>query len=336
MKVFVLFAAALFTFAVIKTTILTTAHSSQSKRELDNRVPGHLPIKVKIKKEKEEGFQDLKNERWARYFELEVKNTGNRPIYALSLVWVLTEVKMPDGNPYGATLKYGRNEFITNPGERPKPEDVPIQPGETYVFKLSNSAIENWESWSSDNHLQQPKSVLVFFNFLSFGDGTGWESPDGRTFERRKPVAFYSPNRGDPSNCERQREPPLPIGFSIVPASFGPAIFLSGDSASNASTTSPDICCPGTSCSKIKRQFGRCYCSDPEFPSIDDKEFSVTTSCTDPAGQCGTTYAVTTKCNYPGVDFPLFCTESVFLGLRSSYTDAESFTIARSIASANL
>ena len=186
MKIFVLFVVGLFTFAAMKTTISPAAPSSQSKREVDDRVPAHLPIKIKIKKEKEEGFHDLKNEHWASAFELEVKNTGGRPIYALSLVWVLPEVKMPDGNSYGSTFKYGRNEFITVPGETPKPEDVAIQPGETYVFKLSRSSVEGWESWATDNKLPPPKSVLVFFNFLCFGDGTGWEGPEGRSFSRKK------------------------------------------------------------------------------------------------------------------------------------------------------
>ena len=182
MKFFVLFAIGLFTFALIKVTISTTAQSSQSKRQLDDRVPGHLPIKVKIKKEKEEGLQDLNNERWVRDFELEVKNTGNQPIYALSLLWMLEEVKMPDGNPYGSTFRYGRSEFITVPGEKPRPEDIPIKPGETYIFKLSNSSVEGWENWAKNNHLSQPKSIQIFFNFICFGDGTGWEGPKG---ERR-------------------------------------------------------------------------------------------------------------------------------------------------------
>ena len=60
MKIFVLFAVGLFTFAAIKMTISAAAQSSQSKRELDDRVP----------------------------------STGDRPIYALSLVWVLPEVKL--------------------------------------------------------------------------------------------------------------------------------------------------------------------------------------------------------------------------------------------------
>jgi uncharacterized protein (UPF0333 family) len=59
MTVFVLFAVGSFTFALIKTITSTTAQSAQSKRQLDDRVPDHLPIKIKIKKEKEEGFQDL-------------------------------------------------------------------------------------------------------------------------------------------------------------------------------------------------------------------------------------------------------------------------------------
>lgn len=173
-------------FMVVFMTITTSSSAqSESKRQLDNRVPGHLPIKVKIKKEKEEGFQDPKNEHWIGDFELEVKNTGDRPIYALSVAWMLEEVTMPDGNHYGSIFRYGRSEFITNPAERPKPADVPIQPGETYVFRLSTRGVEGWESWARDNHLPHPGRVLVFFDWLSFGDGTGWESPDGRPFKRQ-------------------------------------------------------------------------------------------------------------------------------------------------------
>jgi hypothetical protein len=94
---------------------------------------------------------------------------------------------MPDGSRYGSTFRYGRNEFITVPGERPKPEDVPIQPGETHVFALSTKDIEGWDNWAKTNKLQQPKSVQIVFNFICFGDGTGWESLNGQPFERHKP-----------------------------------------------------------------------------------------------------------------------------------------------------
>lgn len=193
-----LLAVVVFAGVLLNISISTTAQSSQSKRQLDDRVPDHLPIKIKIKKEKQEGFHDLKNDHWAQDFVLEVKNTGNRPIYALSLAWMFEEVIMPNGSHYGSILRYGRSEFITNAEEKPKPEDVPIQPGETHVFKLSSSSIESWESWAKDNRVPQPKKVMVFFDWISFGDGTGWESPNGQRFDRRKSVAFASPPRGDP------------------------------------------------------------------------------------------------------------------------------------------
>jgi hypothetical protein len=311
-KIFLLFALSVFTFALIKSSIPTTAQSTEGKRHLDLQVPEHLPIKVKLKKDKEEGFSDLKNERWIRDLELEVKNTGDRPIYALSLAWVLTEVKMPDGNPYGATILYGRHQFISVPGERPKPEDDPIEPGETQIFKLRDLTADNWESWAKKNHVH-PKNVLVFFNFLSFGDGTGMEGPNGRPFNRQKPLASKLPDKGDSVNCDPRSRPPTALPYGILmPASFGPVNFFSEVFAAKISNAAPDICCPGTSCTKIKRQFGRCYCSTAP-PEIDDMEFSVTAACTDPAGACGTTYSVTTSCSYPGIDFPLYCTESLFL-----------------------
>ena len=294
MKIFVLFAVGVFGFGFLNVTISTTVQSSQSKRQLDDRVPGHLPIKIKIKKEKEEGFQDLKNEHWPRDFELEVKNTGDRPIYALGLVWELTDVRAPDGNIYGATLNYGRSEFRTVPGETPKPEDVPINPGETHIFKLSKPRLEGLESWVRENQLTL-KSVMVWFNYLCFGDGTCLEGPEGKNLGRKKPVASNSPNKGDPNNCEQQSRQREPLGFSMVPASFGSANFLFAAFPSKNSSTGPDICCPGTPCSKIKVQRGTCYCSDPEFPTIDDMEFSVTTSCSDPVGVCGTTHPRTNK-----------------------------------------
>lgn len=177
----------IFTFAV------TTAQSTQSKRNLDLRLPEHLPIKVKLKKEKEESFQNLSNERWMRDFELEVKNTGNRPIYALSLVWQLTDVRAPDGNPYGGTLLYGRHEFITVPGERPKPEDDPIEPGETHVFTLGESTAGGWESFAKTYEVNAT-GVMVFLNLICFGDSTGMQGPNGQPFNLEKKNGDDSPN----------------------------------------------------------------------------------------------------------------------------------------------
>jgi len=176
-----LFAVGVFTFTP------ALAQSAKEKRHIDIQVPEHVPIKVNLKKDKQEEFQDLSNERWMRSVELEVTNTGNRPIYAVYLMWYLPDVKMPDGSLYGGTFLYGRHEFISVFGERPKPEDDPLEPGETHVFKLPENIAEAWEKWGKAEH-GEARNLLVFFNFLGFGDGTGFDGPKGQLFNRQKPA----------------------------------------------------------------------------------------------------------------------------------------------------
>ena len=56
---------------------------SQEERKVENTIPKHVPLDVKITKEKEKAWKDLKNENWAKDFELEVNNSGYKPIYEL-------------------------------------------------------------------------------------------------------------------------------------------------------------------------------------------------------------------------------------------------------------
>src|SRR6185503_8515198 len=79
----------------------------ENERRLEDLIPKHVPIKIKIKKEKEAGFRDLNNEKWAREFELEVTNTGTKPIYSLDL-YVVTDVKAAAGFRIVFPLSYGR------------------------------------------------------------------------------------------------------------------------------------------------------------------------------------------------------------------------------------
>src|SRR6185503_2198158 len=101
----------------------------ENERELVDLIPKHVPIKIKIKKEKEAGFKDLKNERWAREFELEVTNTGTKPIYALDLL-VLTDVTAAAGFRIVFPLYYGRNE-LGDIRTKAEPTDVPINTSES-------------------------------------------------------------------------------------------------------------------------------------------------------------------------------------------------------------
>jgi hypothetical protein len=58
---------------------------SKQERSFVSLFPNNVPIELKIKKDKEASFKDLKNQKWASEFELEILNIGDRPIYYLHL-----------------------------------------------------------------------------------------------------------------------------------------------------------------------------------------------------------------------------------------------------------
>jgi hypothetical protein len=89
---------------------LTPGSAALQERIFENKIPAHIPIKIKIKKEKEESFKDLNNEKWLREFELEVTNTGDKPIYFLYII-MGTGVKVEDGLEMVYPLPYGRAEL---------------------------------------------------------------------------------------------------------------------------------------------------------------------------------------------------------------------------------
>jgi hypothetical protein len=147
------------------------------ERVFDNQVPGHLPIRVKLKKEKEKAVKDVKNEEWLRDFELEVTNTGDKPIYTLHFSLTADGVTAPDGNNIGWVLHYGRLELgdiVTKATEY----DTPIKPGETYNFTLAES-LQDWLRYRQRENKEDPKKLILKFQILSFGDGTGFAGTTG-------------------------------------------------------------------------------------------------------------------------------------------------------------
>ena len=123
----------------------------EEKRELEDQVPKHLPIRIKIKAEKEKGFKDLKNEFWARDFVLEVTNTGDKPIYYLSLnLW--SDVKADSGQFLVFGLRFGETGDIR---VKAQPGDISIKPGETYDFNIHPGQVQAWEL----RKYRQPKKL---------------------------------------------------------------------------------------------------------------------------------------------------------------------------------
>jgi hypothetical protein len=157
---------------------ISSSAQSSEVRTLEDTTPKHVPIKLKIRKEKEKAFKDLKNEHWLRDLEIEVTNSGDKPIYFLSVVLTMVGVRAPDGNEYGFPLHYGKAWHLSVP---PGPNDIPLQPGETYIFRIPVAWIKGWET---DKRYLQPKQVRVTFQKLNFGDGTGFFDSGGTPMSR--------------------------------------------------------------------------------------------------------------------------------------------------------
>ncbi len=93
----VLFSAVAF---LLKASMSPTSAGTQ-ERELENTIPKHVPLKIKVSDRKEKAFRDLKNEHWLRDLEIEVTNTGDKPIYMLELNISMPDVIAPNGLVYG-------------------------------------------------------------------------------------------------------------------------------------------------------------------------------------------------------------------------------------------
>jgi hypothetical protein len=156
-------------------------------REIDNQIPQHLPLTVKLKKE--DKIKDLKNEQWVRDFELEVTNTSDKPIYYLEVVLVIPEVISEGGAPIGMPLRYGRMAFVKH-DTKPVPEDVPIKPGETYTFKVPEMDQKGWYAHKAIGYMTDPKRIQLVFVHLSFGDGTGFRGTTGVPYPHEKQSLF--------------------------------------------------------------------------------------------------------------------------------------------------
>ena len=169
----------------------------KEERELENKIPKHVPIKVKVKSEKEKAFKDLKNDNWLRDIELEVTNTSNKPIYFLAIWVVLPEMVNPNGHPDGFSLRYGRIEFIDF-GILTTSTDIPIQPGATHTFTIEEKYRRGWEAHRIRENKPAPKKVEIKFVQLNFGDGTGYNGTDGMPYPYRRERSSNGPCREGP------------------------------------------------------------------------------------------------------------------------------------------
>jgi hypothetical protein len=174
-----------------------------------NMVPPHLPLKIKVK--------NVNSKKWAHDIEVEVTNTSKRPIYFLDFYITLPEVRGSTGHKIGFWLKYGRAELVdfTIPIQ---PEDVPLNPGEKYTFKIPQSSAKGWDYIKDKEGKPEPKQILLEFQGLNFGDGTGFSDAGATPVNIHRKINFNKtcipPPDSNPFSAQ--------IAFSFLPASFLP------------------------------------------------------------------------------------------------------------------
>jgi len=210
------------------------------ERQLENRIPKHVPLTVKIRKEKEKAFQDLNNDLWARELELEVTNTGDKPIYEFYLMLV-TELKWENGDSVLFPIHYGRAE-LGDYTVKARVDDVALKPRESVVLKLHPGLVSGWEKTRPKQNLPNPKRIRVIFQILSFGDGTGYIGEDGTAVPRKIDPDTNSRNCAPPQRSgPNARDSLIALAPHIelnaqnaLPAVFLPVNFFAASSAQPA------------------------------------------------------------------------------------------------------
>lgn len=209
----------------------------KEERELAEKIPKHLPIKVKVKKP--EKLKDSKNEDWLDDMEIEVTNTGTKPIYFLSIHLAMPDVLAEDGHKYVFLYKYGRIDLAAF--EEPvRPDDVPLLPGETVTLTPPANHIEGWRSLREKGKVINPKKLELKFQEINHGDGTGFLGTGGTPMPVSKQRSANWPHAGDDADVGRHTalpdsRPNLFLASAYVttltspPVSFLPAIFTRGD-----------------------------------------------------------------------------------------------------------
>lgn len=156
--------------------LVQSASTQATKRSFESNIPPHVPLKIQIKKEKEEKALDINNKNWFRDIEIEVTNTSDKPIYFLSLNIELVDLAPDRPNALRVFfLSYGRGEFIEQ-NTKPIPEDVPIEPKATYTFVINETQRNGFENWRTENNGRDALKLRMWMNHLSYGDGTGFTS----------------------------------------------------------------------------------------------------------------------------------------------------------------
>jgi hypothetical protein len=141
--------------------------------------------------------RNLQGVNFLRDLEIEVKNVSDNPIYFIRIHLTFPDIKPIQGRGYGFSLYYGDLKLI-NLDVRAGPKDVPINPGETYVFKVREEIWQGFEDFKSEKNLSASDTnrVELYLQEVSYGDGTGFRS--GGPHPRKQTSKNNGPPKAEP------------------------------------------------------------------------------------------------------------------------------------------
>ncbi|MBV9925384.1 MAG: hypothetical protein JOZ96_10245 [Acidobacteria bacterium] len=245
----VLVAAVGFTVSTARRPQTDQDGSEVKERKFENTIPGHVPIKVKLKSEK--SFKDLQNKGWARELELEVKNTGSKPIHYLYVILDMPDVLLEDGVPLSFRVSYGRS-WNSDANTPLRPDEPPIQPGESVTLKLQEKRWKAYEARRDEQKRADAKRVRLELQILDYGDGTGFESIQGvpLLYPPKKSALEKPPAKGRADTCKPLRKTRAPdtvvsllkTDFIEGPASLVRVNFLLPEASPAPAAPEPDLC----------------------------------------------------------------------------------------------
>jgi hypothetical protein len=172
---------------------LRSGHTqSREERKVKVRTFTRMPLEVKeIRNLQKEG-------NWLRDLEIEVKNISRQPIYFISLTILFPDVPAPTPTPHpetgytpeavtGFSVFYGALRLM-NVTQLAGPDDIPLKPGGTYVFKIPEARVLGHESMSRQMNVPPEawNRVELYFDTISLGDGTGYEGGQRMLYSKKK------------------------------------------------------------------------------------------------------------------------------------------------------
>lgn len=198
------------------TPLFTSAQSpgltAPGERRFTKKLFENMPVVIK------EIRNPNKGEDWLRDLEIEVENVSNKPVYFISIYIEFPDIlpmveahpsvdgHMPSKVRTAFPLTYG-NPKMVNISTLASADDVPLNPGETHIFKVPEARVLGLAYLKQSRGVleEATRNVIIRLNTVNFGDGTGFMS--GRK--------IVIPNK-EPEDSSRGLPPPRSQIFKKV------------------------------------------------------------------------------------------------------------------------